>query len=225
VGPSRRRGSKRNGKKEGLVQVYYEFHDEKNRKMREYHMDIHEKFANMKLTKSVRSSQLRPTIIVGQDESVFKQHSFSRQCWFGPNGETELLPKNEGYSQMISAFVSRSFGVGLKLTEEELLRVNERRRSEKWGQYVETKAAIEVYGSTQKKEIKDPLTLVRFFDVGINEEGYWNYFHMALQIEDMFDILSIKYPESNFVVLMDQSSGHGKRMEGGLNASNSCGEC
>ena len=120
---------------------------------------------------------------------------------------------------MISAFVSRSFGVGLKLTEEELLRVNERRRSEKWGQYVETKAAIEVYGSTQKKEIKDPLTLVRFFDVGINEEGYWNYFHMALLIEDAFDVLSVKYPEYDFLILMDQSSGHGKRMEGGLNAA------
>ena len=93
---------------------------------------------------------MRPTIIIGQDESVFKQYSFGQRTWFGPNGKTELFPKNKGYSQMISAFVSRSFGVGLKLTEEELLRVNERRRSEKWGQYVETKAAIEVYGSTKK---------------------------------------------------------------------------
>ena len=41
---------------------------------------------------------------------------------------------------------------------------------------------------------------------------------MALKIEDMFDVLSVKYPECNFEVLMDQSSGHGKKMEGGLNA-------
>ena len=41
---------------------------------------------------------------------------------------------------------------------------------------------------------------------------------MALQIEDMFDVLSVKNPEYNFVVLMDQSSGHGKKMEGSLNA-------
>ncbi len=54
------------------------------------------------------------------------------------------------------------------------------------------KAAIEIYGST-KKEIKEPLTLIRFFDLGINGEGYWNYFHMALQIEDTFDVLSVKF--------------------------------
>ena len=42
---------------------------------------------------------------------------------------------------------------------------------------------------------------------------------MALQIEDVFDVLSVKYPEYNFLILMDQSSGHGKRMEGGLNAA------
>ena len=41
---------------------------------------------------------------------------------------------------------------------------------------------------------------------------------MALQIEDAFDVLSVKYPGFNFVILMDQSSGHGKKMEGGLNA-------
>ena len=69
-----------------------------------------------------------------------------------------------------------------------------------------------------KKKITDKLTLVQFFDLGINEEGYWNYFHMALQIEDAFNVLSIKYPEYDYMILMDQSSGHGKRMEGGLNA-------
>ena len=64
---------------------------------------------------------------------------------------------------------------------------------------------------------EDKLTLVQFFDLEINEEGCWNYFHMALQIEDAFDVLSIKYPDYDFMILMDQSSGHGKRMEGGLN--------
>ena len=41
---------------------------------------------------------------------------------------------------------------------------------------------------------------------------------MALQIEDAFDVLSVKYPDFDFTILMDQSSGHGKKMEGGLNA-------
>ena len=75
---------------------------------------------------------------------------------------------------MISAFVSRIFGVRIKLTSEELLKVNERQRSEEWGTYVETKAT--------------------------------------------FDILRIKYPYFDFTILMDQSSGHGKKIEGGLNA-------
>ena len=41
---------------------------------------------------------------------------------------------------------------------------------------------------------------------------------MALQIEDAFDVVSVKYPDFNFVILMDQSSCHGKKIEGGLNA-------
>ena len=41
---------------------------------------------------------------------------------------------------------------------------------------------------------------------------------MALQIENVFDILCIKHPTPDFFTLMDQSSGHGRRMEGGLNA-------
>ncbi len=86
---------------------------------------------------------------------------------------------------MVSTFVSRLFGAGLQLSEEELMKVNERRQSEKWGHYIKKKAAMEIYGTAKKKLIRDKLTLVQFFDLGINDEGYWNYFHMALQIEDL----------------------------------------
>ncbi len=183
-------------KEEELLQnIYYEYEDKDGKNMREYHVDSYEKFSSYPLTLSVRRNpQLRPIIIIGQDESVFKQYSFGRRCWFGPNGEAKLIPKTDGYSQMVSAFVLRSFGVGLELNEEELVKVNERRQSEKWGHYIEKKAAMEIYGSTKKKLIRDKLTLVQFFDLGINEEGYWNYFHMALQIEDVFDVLSFKFP-------------------------------
>ena len=121
---------------------------------------------------------------------------------------------------MISAFVSRSFGIGIILLDEELMKVNEQRRSEKWGHYMESKAAIEIYGSTKKKEVKDRLTLVRFFDLRINQEGYWNYFHMALQIEDVYDVLSIKFPAYDFLLMLDQSSGHGRMRQGSLNEKN-----
>ena len=121
--------------------------------MREYHVDSFETFSTYPLALSVqRNPQLRPIIIIiGQDESVFKQYSFGRQCWFGPNGEAELIPKIDRYSQMVSAFVSRSFGVGLELSEEELMKVNERRSSEEWGEYIEKKAAMEIHGSTKKR--------------------------------------------------------------------------
>ena len=64
---------------------------------------------------------------------------------------------------MVLAIVSRSFGVGIKLTNKELVNLNEGRKSEKWGHDVETKATIEINGSTKKKEIKDRSTLVQFF--------------------------------------------------------------
>ena len=37
----------------------------------------------------------------------------------------KLLPKTDGYTQMVSAFVSRSFGVGLKLNDDILLFIYE----------------------------------------------------------------------------------------------------
>ena len=41
---------------------------------------------------------------------------------------------------------------------------------------------------------------------------------MTHQIEDTFNVLSIKVPEYNFVMLMDKLLGNGQKMEGGLNA-------
>ena len=47
------------------------------------------------------------------------------------------------------------------------------------------------YLSTElpRKKLEDRPTLVRFFDVGINLEGFRNYDQMALQVEDVFDVL------------------------------------
>ncbi len=66
-------------KEEQLMGIYHEFVNDENKKVREYHIDVHEKLNDFPLTLSVRrpASQLRPTIIIGQDESVFKQYSFS----------------------------------------------------------------------------------------------------------------------------------------------------
>ena len=200
-----------------LENIFIEF-KRGNIKMREYHVDTHTTFENLTLNLSVRrDTGRRPIMMIGQDESVFRQYSFGSKCWVGPSGEIKLLPKSDGYSRMVSAFVSRSFGMGLDLTENEMMRVNERRISDEWGEYISDKESIEVYGFNKKKKIKDTFTLVQFFDIGINEEGYWNYNHMALQVEDIFDVLSTKYIDFDFVFLMDQSSGHGRMRDGSLN--------
>ena len=72
---------------------------------------------------------------------------------------------------------------------------------------------MKIYGSTTKKYWQTYLVLILYLN--INEEAYWNYFHMSLQIEDAFDVLSVKLPNHIFLMLMDQSLRHRKGMEGG----------
>ena len=63
-------------------------------------------------------------MIIGQDESVFAQYLLGAKSWVGPKGQRPLLPKSEGDGYMLSAFVSREFGFGRTLTEDELARIN-----------------------------------------------------------------------------------------------------
>jgi len=129
--------------------------EENDKKMREYHVDTHPIFSSEKFEKklSIRRDPTltRPLMIIGQDETVFKQYTFSQKCWVGPGGETQLLPKSDGYSRMVSGFVSRSFGVGLLLSQDELDKVNERRMGSEWGHYVSKDSAMTVYATTKKK--------------------------------------------------------------------------
>ena len=82
----------------------------------------------------------------------------------GAGRETQLLPKSDGYSRIISGFASRSFGVGLHLSQNELDKVNKRRMNSEWGEYLLKNEVITVYGTTKKKKQKqDKLTLLRFF--------------------------------------------------------------
>ena len=89
-----------------------------------------------KLSMRKDPSHTRPLMIIEQDETVFKQYSFSQKCCVWPGGETQLLPKSDGYSRMFCGFFSRSFGVGLLLTQNELNEVHERRMGSEWGEYV-----------------------------------------------------------------------------------------
>ena len=119
-----------------LANVYHEFVKE-NRKYREYHIDTHPEFEKLEPKVSIRCpSNTKPLILIGQDESCFKQNSFSKKCWTGPSGVMKLLLKSDGYTWMISAFISRDFGVGLVVNDGELELINQRRQIGEWSHYI-----------------------------------------------------------------------------------------
>ncbi|KAI2502373.1 hypothetical protein MHU86_12105 [Fragilaria crotonensis] len=149
------------------------------------------------------SSKTRPMMIVGQDESVFAQYLLGAKTWVGPKGQRPLLPKSEGDGYMLSAFVSREFGFGRLLTEDELARINLERRTN-GATYTDTHAEMEVLGSINKLPFTES-PFVKYLFIGANNEGYWNSFFMSLQLEDVVDCLQVLYPEYELVFLFDHS--------------------
>jgi len=51
---------------------------------------------------------------------------------------------------------------------------------------------------------------LQIFQIQGNKEGYWNFDHAAPWLEDVVDCLVIFLSDMDFVILFDQSSGHGK---------------
>jgi hypothetical protein len=99
----------------------------------EFHIDEHPSFqhrmngltefgGNLSVFKPPGS---KPLIGFGQDESILKQYAFTTKAWTAPDGTRGLIPKDEGAGVMISAFVSREFGFGIDLSNEDLTRVNQ----------------------------------------------------------------------------------------------------
>ena len=58
---------------------------------------------------------------------------------------------------------------------------------------------------------------VRTFEYGADNDGYRNYNHMVLQLEDCVDVLQHLFPQYEYLFLFDHSSGHDKQREDGLN--------
>ena len=100
--------------------------------MVKYHVDACRDFMNQmnkenafgRNSTSVQSNpEEHPLIVVGQDECIVKQYSFTNKIWWtGPNRKQAL----------ISAFVSRKFGYGITLTKDELQRVNAERHGKQY---------------------------------------------------------------------------------------------
>jgi hypothetical protein len=198
----------------------YKYTDTNRYNWIEYHVDDHPFFTLIQSelvfggSLSVRKpTHLKPLIIFGQDECIFKQDTFTKKAWCLPDGHFPLIPKDEGAGVMVSAFVSRNFGFGLHLIIDELSVVNYKRRGEC---YIDKESAILKRGKAEK----EPLTespFVRYLLYGAAQlEGYWSCEDMILQLEDIVDCLKTIYPQFDYYFHFDHSNGHDRKCPYGL---------
>ena len=157
----------------------------------------------------------KPLIVFGQDECIYKQYTFKKKNWHGPNGESPLLPKDEGQGLMISAFVSRSYGFGWDLSQDQLAIVNTYRKNK---HYIDEKSAIIKRGTTKKEDIQTSL-FTRQLQYGSKHEGYWCYEDMIVQVEDCIDCLrALNGVRYEYMFLFDHSNGYDRVCPDALNA-------
>ena len=155
-------------------------------------------------------------IIIGHDECIFKQYQFTAKSWVGDNDSRPIIPKDEGAGIMISAFQCREFGFGMRLSDEQLRRVNGKRHGEK---YLDEDAAKLKRNDVFKKELTSSPFYVEF-EYGASNSGYWTYDNFVLQCEDVHDCLSVLYPNIEFHLCVDHSCGHNRQRDDNLDASN-----
>ena len=117
-----------------------------------------------------------------QDEAIFRSSQLNESCWT-VDGETTLRTKGLGVGVMVSAFVSRAAGFGLKIAADKLEAINRTRADT---QYTDQEAAIYLYGSANKNALSES-PFVRYLNYGSGKDGYWTYHHMIIQIEDCID--------------------------------------
>ena len=193
-----------------LEELGYRF-EKNNEIFFEYHVDDQEIFQH-KCSHlpygghlSVRKPpHLKPLMLLGQDECIFKQFVFTRGFWVLPDGTRQLVPKEEGQGVMLSSFCSRELGYGFPLTQDVLEAVNKQCENT---HYSDTIAASIRFG-TSLKPLLATSPFVRELDYGNGNDGYWSYEHMVVQIEDCIDVLRHTHPQFYFIFLLDNSNGH-----------------
>ena len=77
---------------------------------------------------------------------------------------------------MVSVFVSRVFGFGMEIAEEELAKINQLRLNKK---YVDEEAATYLNGNNTKRPLIDS-PFVQFLNYGSGKDGYLTYQHMII---------------------------------------------
>ena len=208
--------------------IPYEYNNEAGQKFYEFHVDDNLNFSTWRSWPDEDSKRFggclsvrmpigtKPIIIFGQDECIFKQYIFSKKSWMGPEGQTPMIPKDEGCGVMFSSFVSREYGFNLQLSAEQLATVNQNRK----GQFYKDREAAELKRGNAKKEDLTCSPFSRKLDYGINKEGYWTYEEMVMQFEDCVDVLkAINGDKYDYCFLFDHSNGHDRLRPDGLSLS------
>ena len=127
---------------------------------------------------SVRLEEgVKPRLYFGQDEAIYRSSQLNDCCWV-IDGVQILRSKGLGVGVMASALVSRAFGFGYELNDQQLSEINKTREGKK---YADEEASIYLYGSASKKPLVES-PFVRYLDYGSGKDGYWTYRHMVLQI-------------------------------------------
>ena len=142
-------------------------------------------------------------VILGQDETVFHANLMAAKSWFYM-AQQKLRPKDKGEGLMISGITSRKFGYGLAISDDDLVRVNAYRSSTAHSEYVCEEAAEEVYGTVTKGPLVDSRFVVYFaFGSGAGRDGWWNGNEMAIQLEDVLDVMDVLYPDLFVIFELD----------------------
>jgi hypothetical protein len=74
---------------------------------------------------------------------------------------------------------------------------------------------MEKRGTATKQPLETSPFIVHF-EYGTNVEGYWTYNHMVMQFEDCVDMLTVLYPENEYMFLFNHNCGHDRKRPGGL---------
>lgn len=148
-----------------------------------------------------------------QDEAIFQQYIFTPGSWTAPDGTWPLVPKDNGRGVMVSAFCCRELGFAPKLSDNQFQKINKYRCKKK---YSDEDAAKKINGTPNKLPLNTSPFMIEL-EYGSNNEGYWNYDRMVLQIEDCTDCFQVLYPGYDILFLLDHSNGHDYQQQNGLN--------
>ena len=112
----------------------------------------------------------RPLFCLGQYEAVFKQYIFTKNMWTH-KCKFWLVPKDEGYGIMISAFQSQWFSFWYKLTVSSIKTIKE--YCALYPTYTDIYAVTTILGHTNKERINmGRNNLFQQFEYGTSSKVY-----------------------------------------------------